>query len=746
MTFAALGSLCHITDQILDFDLCFFPFTKEKIESFQETIVSLTKFLGNCPPICSQRVQDLITEIRDASYEAEDILESHIATHFLRIDGSDSYQRLKRFPEYSFEQIKERLESISIEVRKIQLDGKNDVQKLRISARAGSLRSASVQNNSNKVALDKDMELRLMEQLVGGCSKICVIPIVGMAGIGKTTIARILYDSQLIKETFHVRGWSVVSQLYDIQDIVIDILKVFGTPLHGGKNVEQHLYQSLWGRKYLIVLDDVWDIQAWDDIKRLFPDDNNGSRIILTTRDSNVASYANSLDTYHEMQILNDDMSWNLLRQEIFLQKNCPPELVEIGKEIASQCQGLPLALSAIGGHLKKEQKTEEYWKYVSENISSVLKTTNDPSLEILTLSYNYLPHYLKGCFLYLGTFQEDCAISVFTLVRLWVAEGFVDPWSDSMEEAAEEYLYEVIERNLVMVNAIDSFAMPKSVCIHDLFRDICIREAEKEKFFCILNKDIPLDLMEIYTQRRLVFAPNIEEDDGSACSSIFPRNDSCSAIRSFFSHGEQNFSSAIEPSFGLLKVLKVSTKSLKFPVEILELVNLKYLELDQVLEIPSSICRLRNLQTLIALCEDDQSLPSEIWEMPQLRHLFACGFRMPDIHDVQGKGKNAYILKSLQTLAGILDFRYTQDVLSRIPHLKWLCLFSTMPFHSSNSLVYLCKLESLHCFFEDVPTENILPNFFFPSSLKKLVLIGSQIAWEQLTIIGILPNLEVLK
>ncbi|XP_075507609.1 putative late blight resistance protein homolog R1B-16 [Primulina tabacum] len=466
------------------------------------------------------------------------------------------------------------------------------------------------------------MEMRLMEQLVGGCSKICVIPIVGMAGIGKTTIARILYDSQLIKETFHVRGWSVVSQLYDIQDVVIDILKVFGTPLHGEKNVEQHLYQSLWGRKYLIVLDDVWDIQAWDDIKRLFPEDNNGSRIILTTRDSNVAAYANSLDTYHEMQILNEDMSWNLLRQEIFLQKNCPPELVEIGKEIANQCQGLPLALSAIGGHLKKEQQTEEYWKYVSGNISSVLKTTNDPSLEILTLSYNYLPHYLKGCFLYLGSFQEDCAISVFTLNRLWVAEGFVDPWSDSMEEVAEAYLYEIIERNLVIVNAFDSVARPKSVRIHDLFRDICIREAEKEKFFCILNKDIPLELMEIYTQRRLVFVPNIEEDDGSACSSIFPRNDSCSAIRSFFSH---------------------------------ELVNLKYLELDQVLEIPSSICRLRNLQTLIAWSEDYQSLPSEIWEMPQLRHLFACGFRMPDIRDVQGKGKNAYILKSLQTLAGIV-------------------------------------------------------------------------------------------
>lgn len=237
--------------------------------------------------------------------------------------------------------------------------------------------------------------------------------------------------------------------------------------MDGGKGGEHDLYQSLYGRKYLIVLDDVWDIQAWHDIKRLFPENKNGSRVILTARHSKVAAYANSSGSYHEMQFLNEDSSWRLLCQVIFPQQNCPTELIEIGKEISRQCQGLPLAISAIGGHLIKEKQTEEYWKYVSENVSSVLKTTNDPSMEILTLSYNYLPHHLKACFLYFVSLQEVHSIDVFKLLALWVAEGFVQSSrSNSMEEVAEEYSRDFIERNLVFVYKSDALGKPKK-CGH---------------------------------------------------------------------------------------------------------------------------------------------------------------------------------------------------------------------------------------------------------------------------------------
>ncbi|KAL2243277.1 putative late blight resistance protein homolog R1A-3 [Sesamum indicum] len=120
----------------------------------------------------------------------------------------------------------------------------------------------------------------------------------------------------------------------------------------------EHLYKSLKGRKYLIVLDDVWKTQAWDDVKLLFPDDHNGSRIILTTRLVDVAVYANPSALFHQMQFLNKDASWNLLRQEVFAEECCSSELEEVGVFIARSCRGLPLSILVFAGLLSMAHRT----------------------------------------------------------------------------------------------------------------------------------------------------------------------------------------------------------------------------------------------------------------------------------------------------------------------------------------------------------------------------------------------------
>ncbi|XP_075507632.1 putative disease resistance protein At1g50180 [Primulina tabacum] len=394
MAYAALVSLLQTSERILEFDPYFLPCTRNNFESFTDSITSLISFLDDCSPICTRATNDLITKIRDAAYEAEDVLESLIATHFLHKYGSDRHERFEKFPR-SMEEVIKNIESVAKKAKKIQQDG-SGLHERAIYTIAGLSGPAS-RGSKSMVALDNDLETRILEQLVGGRSALDIVPIVGMGGVGKTTLASILFNSQLIKETFDIRGWVTISQTYNAQEIVLAILKDIGVPcLDGQRNGEQRLYQSLYGRKYLIVLDDVWSTQALDDIKKSFPENDNNSRIILTTRQSKVATYANSCRSYHDMKLLDDDSSWRLLCKEIFLHNDCPPDLVEIGKLMAIRCQDLPLAISVIAGHLRKESMSKEYWKYVAENLNSVLKTADDLILEILSLSYDYLPHHLN--------------------------------------------------------------------------------------------------------------------------------------------------------------------------------------------------------------------------------------------------------------------------------------------------------------------------------------------------------------
>ncbi|KAL0364587.1 UNVERIFIED_CONTAM: putative late blight resistance proteinR1A-10 [Sesamum angustifolium] len=132
-----------------------------------------------------------------------------------------------------------------------------------------------------------------------------------------------------------------------------------------------HLYKSLRGRRCPIVMDDMWDTEIRDAVRRSFPDDGNGSRVLLTTRISVVAEYANSCSSYH-MRFLSEENSWNLLCRKVFGEGACPLELEEIGKEISQKCGGLPLSVVVIGGLLSKASRTQEYWRSVGNNLNAV--------------------------------------------------------------------------------------------------------------------------------------------------------------------------------------------------------------------------------------------------------------------------------------------------------------------------------------------------------------------------------------
>ncbi|XP_058192290.1 putative late blight resistance protein homolog R1A-10 [Rhododendron vialii] len=328
----------------------------------------------------------------------------------------------------------------------------------------GDLGSSGGSNTSKeekeKVVVGFEEERKiLMEQLHsnGEGGRLEIISIVGPPGGGKTTLAKEVYQDPLTLYAFQILAWVVVSQDYDKnmkRDMLISILKSASQENHGEYEksstdmLGEKVHKCLKGRKYLIVLDDIWSIEAWNDIKRSFPNECKGSKVLFTSRQLVVQS--NDDGCVHRLAPLHESCSWELLQKKVFGMKCCPPQLVDIGKQIAKKCEGLPLAIVAIAGILATKDKTLDVWEEVAKHLSSIIAKNQEGCMEILELSYNHLPLHLKACFVYIGGFPEDYQISVRELIWLWIAEGFIQKSErgKSLEAIAKDYLNDLINRS----------------------------------------------------------------------------------------------------------------------------------------------------------------------------------------------------------------------------------------------------------------------------------------------------------
>ncbi|KAL2553094.1 putative disease resistance RPP13-like protein 3 [Forsythia ovata] len=340
-----------------------------------------------------------------------------------------------------------------------------------------------------------------------------------------------------------------------------------------------------------------------------------------------------------------------------------------------------------------------------------------------------------------MGVFPEDYVIHVSYLMRLWVAEGFLKPIiPKSLEEVAKKYLEDLIDRNLIMIRDRSYSGELKTCSIHDLIRDLIVRKAQEEKFLHVLNQKVEISPEIIKNQRHLSIHGEIR-DVGDMYDST---------VRSLLYLEDSLLS--INICFPLLRVLDACNITFStFPIEIVQLVNLRYIALIYTgkRKIPASISKLCNLQTLIVFRRlwygkvGVLYLPSEILKMPQLRHLLFEQGLLPCPSDA-GNG-------NLQTLTGVIDFRCTEEALGRIPNLKTLGI--SYRFGSRRkcleNLVNLHQLETLKCYFVPEYWYHFVPlavDLAFPPNLKKLTLSGCRISWKNMSTFGSLPNLEVLK
>ncbi|KAM0049250.1 putative P-loop containing nucleoside triphosphate hydrolase, leucine-rich repeat domain superfamily [Helianthus debilis subsp. tardiflorus] len=474
------------------------------------------------------------------------------------------------------------------------------------------------------VGMDGDAEL-IRDKLVEDQKKLSVVSIVGMGGIGKTTLATKVFNDGYVKHHFYVRVWVTVSQTYDKRAVLIQILASMDVKLEFEKTSDSKLremvHKHLMGKRYLIVIDDIWNIDTWDDLKLFFPRDNNGSRILLTSRLTEVVKHATSNGLIHHLGHLSKERSWDLLCQKVFHGNECPEWSIKPGMQIVENCQGLPLAVVVIAGILAKEACSEKLWEEISYKTGSYLVGDQNGCLEILALSYNHLPLHLRECFLYLGGLPEDYEFQERWLSWLWVAEGFIQQVRDRcLEDIAEGYLMDLIDRNLVIVvDRRESDGCVKACKVHDLVKELCLKKAKEEGFILQTERFSnvttppckPIRMFRNEDINILGFSYRSVQNLRSILWLSDFRSSSDDIARYF-------------SSFVLLRVLSLQTCELEyFPDCMKRLVHLRYLAIQNSSEdFPSSICDLWNLQTLIYLSSRDTILPRNISDLVSLRHL----------------------------------------------------------------------------------------------------------------------------
>lgn len=429
--------------------------------------------------------------------------------------------------------------------------------------------------------------------------------------------------------------------------------------------------------RYLIVIDDVWSTSAWDDIRCAFPENNCSSRIITTTRIIDVAhKCCSSMDDWvYKMEPLSFHHSKSLFLKRIFSSDACPDQLQEVSDEILKKCGGLPLAIVSISGLLANKPATKEEWEKVRNSIGSALQKHRnlEGQHDILIMSYNDLPHNLKTCFLYLSVFPEDHIIERDRLVNRWLAEGFIAHERGlTLEDVAESYFYELINRSMVQPIGISYDGKARGCRVHDIMLELIISKAVEENFVTIIGCQGFVLHPQPHGNIRRLSIQQVEQETPVL------QGQNLAHIRSLTAFGPiRSIPDLVK--FDNLRVLDFEGCSgmddYNFD-KIDRLGHLKYLSLRDVLisKIPSKIVQLNELEILDLRGTEATELPFGIVHLTKLQQLLIGSSRLgvTKLPDRIGNMKNLQVLLGFDITASSTT---AVDDLQKLIKLNELCI-----------------------------------------------------------------------
>ncbi|ERM99585.1 hypothetical protein AMTRI_Chr10g5790 [Amborella trichopoda] len=713
---------------------------KDELESMRVFLKSADKKSDT-----NEALDAWVRQVRDVAYDAEDALDEFI----LRMEGTEQLNgcieclislahfveilRIKHEVGTKIRSIKERAREIFARRTRFNLEKEEMTSNITSSGQESPLANSYSVEDEHLEGIGKKVQM-LEGWLVDGDLQVKVISILGMGGLGKTTLAKRIYNMENIRKHFNCCAWVTVSQQFTKIEILNSILKGFSQS-HEDEidegNLRGKIHACLQDKRYLLVLDDVWSEDVWGWVHTMFPGLVNGSRFLITTRIAEVASPMHVRSMIYSLEPLSKEEAWSLFCKKAFWIEDgntCPLDLEEEGRQIVKECDGLPLAIVAIGSMMSKKAKTSVEWAKIRRSLAWELN--NHPYLEgvrgILSLSFKDLVPLLKYCFFYCCLFPEDFKIRRSKLIRLWVAEGFIEGHEGmTKEEVAGDYFKELLDRNLIHVAKISTSGQVKACRVHDVVRKLGLSLSQKETFGVFQDgRDRKFDKK----TRRIAIL------NSTLCSSAEMEISHLRTLLLFVAYRSiPLYFPQLMHSSQFLRVLDLQGIHMEYlPEEVVHLIHLRYLGLRDtgIKKVPKSLEKLRSLITL-DLEGFKGALPSGIFKIQTLTYLnvaqFDVGFVIPlGLRVPNGIGS----LMNLQTLGYI---RGDSDIVKDLGNLRQLRKLK-IQLEKSEAGNELCasvqnmdSLRSLNIASWDADGSPLLVEHISPpQTLEKLSLFGA--------------------
>ncbi|RWR75840.1 putative disease resistance protein RGA4 [Cinnamomum micranthum f. kanehirae] len=657
-------------------------------------------------PKMDHKLMKLLEILKDAAYDAQDLLEEYAIEDRGRSEEDENCMSVRdtmtnkvrkvvtsvrRSPVASpiimrkkLKELSERLEAIKAEAHAFQLEEK--VNSLQIEFKKQRETHSSV-NESYVFERDEEKEKIvnwLLSNQAGNNENVSVISIVGIGGIGKTTLAKLVFNHEPVQNHFELRLWICVSYDFDITRLgneIIELATSHNPSLSTMEKLQRRLGETLSGKKFLLVLDDVWneDPQKWDRLRDLLLCGGRGSRIVVTTRILKVAFIMSRVQP-HILKPLSEDGCWSLFCQKVFLEEAVHPNLAPIGREIVKKCRGIPLAVVTLGGLLRSERSRHK-WEFVRDSEMWNLDDENENAiLPALRLSYSHLKPHLKQCFAFCAIFPQDYEIKKELVIKLWMAQGFIPTHQEGLmelEDTGDEIFNELVMKSFfqdvkedegrTLEEGNDFDRIRTTFRMHDLMHDLAHSVMENEYRVVLDGKSKEI-------------SPRIRHVSSNGLGILAASLPKAQMLRTYVMLERVAFQFPCDVGlFKCLRALDFMRQRDKQEVKkqlltsLGNLQHLRYLNLSCTLikMLPESLTSLWYLQTLILIqCTELCQLPKEMSKLTNLRCL-----DITDCDKLTHMPQKMRQLSCLQELSNFIVGRTNEIACSGIGELQGLNL-----------------------------------------------------------------------